>query len=59
MAIPFVSLDLRPAVEGSQFRINLYRIQGRPPDRTYIAWQPTGARSHHVPEAFGRLMLGK
>jgi hypothetical protein len=40
-------------------RINLYRLQGPPPARKQIAWQPTGTRNHHVPEAFGRLRLEK
>jgi hypothetical protein len=40
-------------------RINLYRIEGPPPNRKFIAWQPTGSASYHVPEAFGRLRLAK
>jgi hypothetical protein len=39
-------------------RINFYRIQGKKPNGyRMLAWQPTGARNYHVPEAFGRLRL--
>jgi hypothetical protein len=60
MKIPVKSIDPRPAAEGNELRINFYRIQGPPaPNRKYVAWQPTGARSHHVPESFGRLRFVK
>jgi hypothetical protein len=57
MRIPIQSIDTRPAKKGNEMRINLYRIQGPPPGRTFIAWQPTGSPSYHEPEAFGRLRL--
>jgi hypothetical protein len=57
MRIPIASVDPRPPKAGNEMRINFYRIQGPPPDRRGIAWQPTRARSYHVPEAFGRIVL--
>jgi len=59
LKIPFATLDERPPREGNEIRINFYRFSGRPPQRVSTAWQPTGKRSHHVPEAFGRLVLSK
>jgi hypothetical protein len=59
MRIPIASIDSRPPKAGNEMRINLYRIQGPPPDRRFIAWQPTGQKWHHVPEAFGTLVLGE
>lgn len=59
MRIPISSVDQRPPKEGNEMRINFYRLQGPPPERKGIAWQPTGTRSYHVPEAFGRLILSK
>ena len=57
MRIPIESIDKRRPAAGQEMRLNLYRCQGPPPDRKYIAWQPTGSASFHVPEAFGRLKL--
>ena len=57
MQIPLDKIDARPPNAGNEFRINLYRIQGPPPKRKLIAWQPTGQPNYHVPEAFGRLRL--
>ncbi len=57
MRIPFDKIGARPPREGLEMRINLYRIQGAPPNRRLIAWRPTGANNFHVPEAFGRLVL--
>ena len=57
MRIPFSSIDSRPPKKGNELRINLYRLQGPPPNRKGIAWQPTGQRNYHVPEAFGHLVL--
>jgi hypothetical protein len=57
MRIPFSSIDPRPPANGNELRINFYRIQGPPPNRKFVAWQPTGQASYHVPEAFGRLVL--
>ena len=51
-----ILLDSRPA-EGVEYRVNLYRCQGRDPQRVYIAWQPTGATSFHIPEKFGSMKL--
>ena len=59
MKIPIGTIDSRPARAGNQMRINFYRLQGPPPNRAQVAWQPTGRHSHHVPEAFGRLVLGE
>jgi hypothetical protein len=56
-SIPWKSIAPEPPKAGQRFRLNLYRIQGPPPDRTMIAWQKTGARNYHVPEAFGTLRL--
>lgn len=57
MKIPISSIDTRPPQPGNEFRINFYRLQGPPDRRRQIAWQPTHSRSHHVPEAFGKLIL--
>ena len=59
MQIPIASIDSRPPRAGNEMRANFYRIQGPPPERVFVAWQPTGQRNHHVPEAFGRLVLKK
>ena len=42
---------------GQRFRVNFYRMQGPPPGRKMIAWQPTHQKNYHVPEAFGLLEL--
>ncbi|MDQ6677927.1 MAG: carbohydrate-binding family 9-like protein [Acidobacteriota bacterium] len=52
MKIPLAAFT--PAA-GKQLRIGLFRIQGAGDRKQYIAWQPTGKRSFHVPEAFGLL----
>jgi hypothetical protein len=59
MKIPMNKVDTRPPEPGLEMRINLFRCQDAPPDRKYIAWQPTRSRTFHVPEAFGRLRLEK
>jgi Carbohydrate family 9 binding domain-like len=59
MRIPIDTVDNRPPEPGLQMRVNLYRIEGAPPHRVFIAWQPTGQATYHVPEAFGRLQLVK
>ena len=59
MKIPLSSIDARPAKAGNEMRINLYRLAGANPSRTSTSWQPTGQRSHHVPESFGRLVLAE
>jgi hypothetical protein len=57
MRIPFAKIDKRKPAEGVEYRINLYRCQGEEPNRKFIAWQPTGDKSFHVPEKFGRMKL--
>jgi hypothetical protein len=62
MRIPLKSIDSRDSrapAAGLEMRINFYRCQGREPDRKFIAWQPTGEGSFHVPQAFGLLKLVK
>ncbi|MDR3718603.1 MAG: carbohydrate-binding family 9-like protein [Bryobacteraceae bacterium] len=55
--IPVKSITEKPAAPGTEYRINLYRIEGPEPHRKYICWRPTGSPSYHVPEAFGLLRL--
>lgn len=57
MKIPFAAIDKRKPAGGVEYRINLYRCQGADPDRVYIAWQPTGEKTFHVAEKFGRMKL--
>jgi hypothetical protein len=57
MRIPFSAIDKQAPKPGHTLRVNFYRIQGPPPNRRGIAWQPTGKRSYHVPESFGTLRL--
>lgn len=57
MRIPMETIDSRSAEVGREMRINLYRIQGPPPDRKWINWQPVNRDAFHTPEAFGRLRL--
>lgn len=57
MQIPWKTIDEREPRAGNELRVNFYRMQGPPPERKMIAWQPTHARSYHVPEAFGILRL--
>jgi hypothetical protein len=57
MRIPFSAIDSRPPAEGNTMRINLFRCQGRSPDRKFIVWQPTMSDTFHVPEHFGLLKL--
>jgi len=59
MKIPLKEIDKRQPKPSLEMRMNLYRLQGPPPARKQVAWQPTGARNYHVPEAFGRLRLEK
>ncbi len=42
---------------GRTWRLNLFRIEGKEPDRFYSAWQPTCTpqANFHVPEVFGGL----
>ncbi len=57
MRIPLSALQDRSPRVGEEFRINLFRSQGPPPDRTAIVWQPTLSHTFHVPEKFGLLRL--
>lgn len=57
MRIPLRSIDKRPPAPGLEMRINFFRCQGREPGRKFIAWQPTGEASFHVPQAFGLIKL--
>ena len=59
MRVPISSIDTNPPKPGTEMRINFYRLQGPPPKRTFIAWQPTGNPNYHTPEAFGRITLTK
>jgi hypothetical protein len=59
MRIPLAKIDTRTPQAGLEMRINFYRLQGPPPQRKGIAWQPTGNPNYHTPEAFGRLRLEK
>ncbi|MEO7649689.1 MAG: carbohydrate-binding family 9-like protein, partial [Bryobacteraceae bacterium] len=59
MAIPWKSIDERRPTEGNQLRLNLYRIEGAPPNRKYLTWRPVNAESFHTPEAFGQIRLMK
>ena len=57
MRVPIVSITDKPVKPGFEFRANFYRLQGPPPNRSGIAWRPTGVPNYHTPEAFGRLRL--
>jgi hypothetical protein len=57
MRIPFSALDTRSPDVGERFRINLFRSQGPPPNRTAVEWQTTMSDMFHVPERFGLLRL--
>jgi Carbohydrate family 9 binding domain-like len=57
MRIPFSALQNDAPSVGEKFRINLFRSQGQPPNRTEVVWQPTMSHTFHVPEKFGVLRL--
>jgi hypothetical protein len=57
MQIPWTSIDSRPVKPGLELRANFYRMEGPPPDRLGITWQPTHSATFHIPEAFGTLRL--
>jgi cellulose/xylan binding protein with CBM9 domain len=59
MQIPYEKIDHRTPKAGLELRLNLYRCQGPPAKRVFLAWQPTGKGTFHVPEVFGKLRLGK
>ena len=56
MRIPMKVIDKRPAQDGREMRINMYRIQGSAP-RKHVNWQPVRNETFHTPEAFGTLRL--
>jgi hypothetical protein len=57
MQIPWESIAVKPPAAGQEFRLNLYRIEGKGEGRRYLAWRPVNNPSYHTPEAFGRLRL--
>jgi hypothetical protein len=57
MRIPFSALQGHAPSVGGKFRINLFRSQGPPPNRTEVVWQPTMSPTFHTPEKFGLLLL--
>ncbi|HEV1284860.1 MAG TPA: carbohydrate-binding family 9-like protein [Bryobacteraceae bacterium] len=57
MAIPMSAIGVTAAKAGVEMRVGLYRIAGAGPTKKFYAWQPTGQKSFHVPQAFGRLRL--
>lgn len=59
MRIPWASLDPGKPAVGREYRLNLYRIEGGPKPRKYMAWSAVNAESYHTPERFGTLRLVK
>jgi hypothetical protein len=59
MRVPFSALGSHVPSVGAEFRINLFRSQGPPPNRTQVLWEPTMSNTFHVPEKFGLLRLTK
>ena len=57
MKIPWKAIGGSEPKAGNEYRVNFYRIEGPPPGRKFLAWQPTKSASYHVPEEFGRMML--
>jgi hypothetical protein len=57
MAIPMPAIGVTAAKPGTEMRAGLYRIAGTGPAKKFYAWQPTGQKSFHVPQAFGHLRL--
>jgi hypothetical protein len=57
MKIPIAAVDKRLARAGNEMRVNLFRQDGAPPNRDFLAWQPPGVWYPHVPEKFGVLRL--
>jgi hypothetical protein len=60
--IPLKSVTDATVKRGTRWRINLYRIDGEPPDsqRRFMCWQPTcvvNRDPNHVPENFGTLVF--
>jgi hypothetical protein len=59
MKIPLAGIQSTPPKPGDKLRMNVYRLAGKAPSRQSVMWTPTGDRSHHTPEKFGTLVLGK
>lgn len=59
MQIPWKAIAPDAPSAGKEFRLNLYRIEGAPPNRKFIVWQQVDSPSFHTPERFGRLRLAK
>jgi hypothetical protein len=59
LEIPWKSIAPAGPSPRQEFRLNLYRIEGGPEDRKYIAWRAVHNPSFHTPAAFGRLRLTK
>lgn len=57
MRIPISAVDSRLPKAGNEMRINLYRQDGEPPKRDFLAWQPPMVWNPHHPEIFGILKL--
>jgi hypothetical protein len=63
-AIPFqpildASRLLQPPAVGHSWRLNLYRMAGKEPEREFLAWRPTFTQlpDFHVPSSFGNLFF--
>lgn len=56
MKIPMKAIGVSPE-NGRRLRVNFYRIEGPPPDRTYLNWQPVNNQTFHTPEVFGWMRL--
>jgi uncharacterized protein (DUF362 family) len=56
LTAPDIVRALKP---GATLPLGLYRMEGAPPHRKYLAWSPplTDKPNFHVPEAFGSLIL--
>jgi len=50
---------VRALTSGAHLPLALYRMEGKTPDRHYLAWSPprTAHPDFHVPEAFGTLVV--
>jgi hypothetical protein len=64
VAIPFQSMvdaskTKAPPRAGECWRLNLFRMAGREPEREFLAWRPTftSKPDFHVPSAFGNILF--
>jgi len=57
MKIPLAAITNGHSGEGTKFRANFYRSQGRAENHKVVMWQAVGAKSFHTPERFGILEL--